>query len=565
MSSRSFQKGSSGFIRDMDTGGVIQPSLVKLSDEDCWNFYMFNEWANSVVDRIVVDCVKVVPKVVPKDPSKKLTGRLAKRAKEIENFLDNPNDNKESFQDIRKKICTDILVFGRASMEKVLTDTRKLAEIYALYSPDIKICADKHGNIPTKNAYVMNPDQRFNYNDTKKVYFDIDELIYMILRPTSRNMYGSKPMDTLANAIAADIVRAEYNVNYFLNNGMVSGILGMDGMSKTDLKRFKAYWSSNFKGYKNAHKIAAVNTPVNWTPMNVNNRDMQFQEYGEELRTKIFSAYKMQPVVMGVVDKSTGKLNTHEQVELYKDGALRPILSLEAYYYTQEIVQMGFGIKDLKIDFSGIDLTDVIQQSMIDSTDVASAIITINEARANRGKSPVAWGDTPVSVLPGGVQIDPDTGKITGGTGSGTDDNSDSEPKDDDKSILKNFLQSCKLKAVAVISYSDEDLSSKVKDFQKRSKSKQLIVNGKNYYYDDLTLPIELKRTMLNNLLDRAFSPSVFLSKSDSRYIYLESLGNHMKYIIFDIFLKGIKEKSDEQIDKFINATIKSQIAIDLF
>ncbi len=57
--------------------------------------------------------------------------------------------------------------------------------------------------------------------------------------------------------------------------------------------------------------------------MAMTNRDLQFSEYGTELRTKIFAAYNIAPI-MGIVDATTGKLNSGQQVELYKDGALRP-------------------------------------------------------------------------------------------------------------------------------------------------------------------------------------------------------------------------------------------------
>ena len=254
-----------------------------------------------------------------------------------------------------------------------------------------------------------------NGNTTGKstpVYFSRDEVIYMIYQPVSWSLYGHKTMDTIAQAVATDMLRDAYNSVFFTNNGEASGILSMEGLSRTELKRFKQYMQSQHKGALNAHRTMAVNVPVKWIQTAVTNRDMQFQEYGAELRGKIFAAYGMQPIIMGVLDGSTGRLNSEQQVQAYKDGAIQPILRKEAYAYTQEICWDGFGFNDLEIVFPAVDLLDAKTQADIDRLDASGAIITVNEIRARRKLPPVKWGDAPIMLLPGGGQINPDTGKI---------------------------------------------------------------------------------------------------------------------------------------------------------
>ena len=410
-------KDASGFIEDVTgDGNVVKPSLVRLRDEDAWRLYESSDWIMSVVNRIVRDCVKVKPLVAPKDPTKKITGRMKDRIKNINDFLDNPNNGKESFAEIREKYIRDMHVYGRGAIEKVNLPSGKLQEIYAQDPKYLEICSDIHGNIPEERAYrLKSPNVGNNklgrrIDPESEVWFNKDELIHLVHNPISKSLYGVKILDGIANIVASDILRAAYNTNFFINGAEASGILSLEEMSEDKLKKFRAYYQQNFKGVKNAHRTMATNVPIKYVRMALSNRDLQFSEYGKELMYKIFAAYSTPAFILGLPDES-GK-DPKVQIELYKDGALRPVLSKESYYLTREIVQDGFGYDDICIGFASLDLIDRASQSNLDVAEAQSGITTINEIRRSRGLPDVRWGDTPISTMPGGGQVDPNSGKL---------------------------------------------------------------------------------------------------------------------------------------------------------
>lgn len=429
---RTVEKSSRGFVYDTAMNNYLVPEFVRLSDDDAYTLFRGNEWVNATVNHIVDDCTKVAIRLVQKDKTMKLRPRHERVLKFLYDFFRSPNKQKESFSEIREKFIKDMLVVGKGTAEKVFTQDRIriLEEVYSLNASTMKISADEHGDIPDTGAFVQKS------KEGKEIYFDKDEVIWCIFRPLSCSMYGEKPLDTLANAVASDILRATYNSNFFLNGAEASGVLSLENMNKTELQRFKQYWKDNHKGVKNAHRMVAVNVPVNYVKMALTNRDLQFSEYGKEIMMKIFAVYAMQPFVMGVIDGTSGKLNSEQQAQLYKDNALKPILRKEATYYTKEILENGFGVTDFEVVFEGIDLSDTKTQSEIDRQDINSGILTINEVRIRRGLVPVPWGDTPISVLPGGNQIDPDTGRIVPpsqqGDGDKPDNDSDEEGSDEE-------------------------------------------------------------------------------------------------------------------------------------
>lgn len=403
---------SGGFVSDFIEGNYLRPQLIRLTDDEALQFYRHNEWVNSTVNRITNDCVRISPDIVPKDRARPITGRLRDRIFTVRKFIDDPNGNKESFADIRSKTIRDLLIFGRGAQEKVKIGNR-IKELFSIPGRKVKINADVHGNLAQTKTYKLE-DERVKSKVTNNsnsrtfptVFFDIDEIIFMVLEPRSDTLYGDKPLDTLANTVASDILRATYNTNFFINGAEARGILSLEKMGRTELKKFRQMWQASHKGVANAHRVTAVNVPVNYVRMALTNQDMQFDSYGRELRQKIFAVYHMQPIIMGIVDDSGTRAQPEAQIQAYKDGAIRPILTLESYTYTKEIIQDGFGFNDIEMTFGSLDLLDAKAQSDIDRQDSQMGIITINEIRLRRGMPSVPWGDTPVSIVPGGGQVD---------------------------------------------------------------------------------------------------------------------------------------------------------------
>jgi HK97 family phage portal protein len=418
---KTYNKSATGYISDNMQNEYVTPTLIKLCDEDALKIYKYSEWVNAVVNRIVTDVCKIKPVVVLKDKTKKLKPKHKAQIDWIENtFFENVNDNGESFNSLRIKILKNLLVLGRIFVERTY-NKNFLKELYVINPSTMSIKIDEHGMMMDKNLFK----QDFN---GKIQYFSKEQMIFKTLSPSSDDVYGEKYLDALANTVASDILRSTYNSKYFINGAEANGIIGLEGMNKNELRQFKQYWRDNHKGANNAHKMLAVNVPIKYIRMALTNRDMEFTEYGKELRTKIFAVFKMQPFIMGIVDDNTGKLNSEKQYEVYKDGALRPLLQTELEIYNKEILHYGFGFTDLKIKFEGIDLLDEETQTRIDAVNLGNGSITINEVRAQRGLPEVPWGNTPLSMAPGGGQVDPETGRVVN-----VNDNTDNNETNNDE------------------------------------------------------------------------------------------------------------------------------------
>ncbi|MFX0084297.1 MAG: phage portal protein [Candidatus Hodarchaeota archaeon] len=391
-------EGTKGEISEVqDYSKKYRQRKAILTYAEMQEYYEKDEWIRACVDEIVKNTVKVRPYIAAKDEEGEPSEETKKHMEEIEALLSNPNEKDESFESIRRKVLTDILKFDAGAVEIVYDTAGKPAELYDLPGHLIRLNVDKHGCFDKPDeAYAQLPINTLG-SGKEIVYFKQKEVIYFIANPQSGSVYGLSPLESLVNSVEADLNASEYNASFFENNAEPSGIVQVGGLSKAALKRFKTYWKQQFKGPKKAHKILALNAKtIDFKKISESQKDMQFMEYQKWLLQKILSVYKVKPFVLGIIDETTGKLNSAEQWNAFKEAAIDPLLSLESYLYTTKLIQAGFGYDDVELRFEEQDIRDEKQTAEIVEKLVKSGVLTINEARRiYYGLDKVDYGDSP--------------------------------------------------------------------------------------------------------------------------------------------------------------------------
>jgi len=240
----------------------------------------------------------------------------------------------------------------------------------------------------------------------------IDEMIYFIANPRAGSVYGTSPIESLVQTVTAELFASAYNIEFFSNNATPRLAVAFDKMgageaAEAKMLRFQAYWEQELQG--KPHKPIFIGAEgmgeVNITKLNFSNEDMQFQEYSRWLLVKIMSVYSMQPIVLGIVDVSTGKLNSAQQQEQFKEDALKPKLKLESYHLNSELVwpMASFGFRDVYITYEAVDLLDLEKLTKIWLISRKGGWLEVNEIRNFMGLAPL-----PIAAGEPFVPEDPD-------------------------------------------------------------------------------------------------------------------------------------------------------------
>lgn len=397
-------------------------SPTKLTFKQMRDIYLVDPWIRAIVDKIVdrASSIQDVIKPVNSEDVKeegKAKDEIMKLKEKISEILNNCNDNFEDITDIKKKTFLDLTLLDAGPVEIVkdinlLNSKTSGIQLYSVPGDTIKISANKKGLLKG-NAFkqvLPNEDMKVVAN------WSIEEMMYLMLRPTSGKLYGTSPLESLVNTVNANLYASQYNSNFFMNNATPRLAVMMEkvgiGQASPSIKRFREFWDKELRGLKNAHRPIIMSSEQGSTKiekMSMTNDEMQFYQYSVWLLVQMMAVFKMQPGIMGLtMDKTSyNKDAIKEQERIFKTEAINPMLSIFRNKFNQKVIFSEYGLNTRKVyvDYD-LDLVDRKEQTDWQTKLLERGVFVINDVRGALGLEPVPWGDVPYlqnNVAPFGV------------------------------------------------------------------------------------------------------------------------------------------------------------------
>jgi len=367
--------------------------------------YEIHVWVRACIDITVDRATDVTPLVKPiqfeVDDKGEFKDDLKKDLDNLSSIVSRPNQNSETFTDFQKKLFNDILKFDAGAFELVRsTFNGGGVELYAVSGKTVKLNKDKRGLFKDKSkAFIqLDPDTMEHVADWPQ-----DKLCYMMRYPQSDKIYGISPLESLVSTITADLYAESFNMDFFTNQATPRFAVMFEGLGQQQsgptLKRMRDWWDQELKG--KFHRPILLTTEgtgkINFQKVGLTNEEMQFQQYSKWLLQKVMAIYKVQPIVLGLIDENMGKLNSEEQVRIFKANALKPLLQLFAdkFNYGVTWASTGLNKRTVYLDYD-LDLVDKKTQAEWHDTYLQDGVLTINEIRVKGlGLPPVPWGNVP--------------------------------------------------------------------------------------------------------------------------------------------------------------------------
>jgi len=371
-----------------------------LRPDQMWKMYERNVWIRSCVDRIAKK-IAAIPPIIrgfnKKDHNTELTNRQKRQKERIEEIFANPNNNDQSWIDFREQSTKDLLIYGHTGVELVLDlVTEEVIEVYNVTGSEVRPNFNKRGQ------FASDSDAYRQYQRGAVVAkWSKDEFLWLRGESATHSVMPISPLETLRQTVTAELYASQHNLDFFANNATPRLAIMFDqvgtGQGAAALERAKQWWNRELLGQP--HKPIFMGTEqgkVNLETLNVNNRDMEFQAYSSWLLMKIMAVYRLQPVVLGVVlDGNQSKLNSAQQIQLFKEDALKPQLELFRDAWTTKVIWNAFGYNTLFMEYQGFDLWDAQEKAIWHERYLRSGVFTINQVLDELGMEPVPWGDVP--------------------------------------------------------------------------------------------------------------------------------------------------------------------------
>ncbi len=375
----------------------------------------------------IVDEASSVPWVIAVKEGIEPTKVHEEQIKHVKSFYDNPNTNKESFDEIRRKYIRDILEVDSGVLIKMFNMKREMVEIMARDGSTFTKNPDIFGRIVDRDDLIIDPniattnkemtlmepgwitaaDARekaayFQYGwitGARPVPFGKKEIVWFERNPRTDSIYGRSPVEVLMNTIQTLIYAIEHNLEYFSDNSIPKGIIGLDGADAEAIKAFKTQWEqqqrtkdSAGKWKKKFHNLPIVGkTPV-FTRLQFTNAELELIESQKWWAKMVWACFGVTATELGYTEDAKGLANQIVQSNIFRKRAINPILRLEEYKHNHEILS-EFGYPDIEFKFLMFDVEEETKKAALYKLQLEAGYKSINEIRREEGMDDVDWGE----------------------------------------------------------------------------------------------------------------------------------------------------------------------------
>lgn len=361
----------------------------------------------------------------------------------IRNFLKNPNTNDESFEDVLIKMpVRDLLEINTGLLNKIFNMREELVEIVARDGGTFTKNPDIHGMftdreeimlpqeiIPNEGA-VVNPFKQITTPSVREraayfqygwiagpmpVPFGRREIIWLEKNKRTDDHYGYSPVQILAKNLQMLIYMLESDLEYYNDNNVPKGIIGLDESDAESLKAFQDQWTEmqqkkdEFGNWKKMiHKVPIVNTTPSFTRIAFSSQEMEVIEKQKWYTKMVWASFGVTATELGYTEDAKGSANQIVQSKVFRKKAINPMLRILENKYNQNIIsefeyvgtiKTGNGktitIPKYKFVFKIFDTDEERAKYELYELQTKSGVKTINEVRKDEGLEEVEWGDSP--------------------------------------------------------------------------------------------------------------------------------------------------------------------------
>jgi HK97 family phage portal protein len=302
----------------------------------------------------------------------------------------NPRQDGATFLE---NVATHLLLAGNAYIEAVALapsdGAPAVRELYALRPDRMKVVPGPDGWPQAFEYTVAGATVRFDQSAPQP------PILQLTLFNPLDDYYGMSPLEAAACAVDTHNSAARWNKALLDNAARPSGALVYDGpdgliLSDQQFDRLKRELDQQYQGTSNAGRPLVLEGGLDWKPMSLSPKDMDFMEAKHAAAREIALAFGVPPMLLGIPGDNTYS-NYQEANRVFWRGTVLPLASRIGASLTHWL-SPAFGDVRLAIDTDDAPALAKDRAAFWEQVGKA-AFLTINEKREAIGYSPVEGGD----------------------------------------------------------------------------------------------------------------------------------------------------------------------------
>ena len=304
-----------------------------------------------------------------------------------------PNPRQEGAAFL-EAVCSHLLIAGNAYIEAVALGGAGASDVRELHT----LRPDRMRVVPGADGWP----QAYDYTiGARSVRFDQDAALPPILHLTQfhplDDHYGLASLEAAAVALDTHNATARWNKALLDNAARPSGALvyaGPEGavLSDGQFERLKRELETQYQGEANAGRPLLLEGGLDWKPMALSPKDMDFLEAKHAAAREIALAFAIPPMLLGIPGDNT-YANYQEANRVFWRQAVLPLALRFAAAFGHWLTP-AFGALRLDVDTDRIEALAADRAALWQRV-AAAPFLTVNEKREAVGYAPLADSDAP--------------------------------------------------------------------------------------------------------------------------------------------------------------------------
>ena len=307
----------------------------------------------------------------------------AARAGDLLALLARPNP-RESGTRLLETLYADLLLSGTAYLEAVSLDGR-VAALQALRPGRMRMLPGPDG-WPAAYVYTVGGTSR-RFDLPAPGDPEVAPILALSLFHPDDDYTGLAPIEAAATALDIHNAASAWNKALLDNAARPSGALVFAGAALTEpqFDRLKAELEANYQGAANAGRPLLLEGGLDWKPLALSPKDMDFVEAKNAAAREIALAFGVPPLLLGLPGDSTHANYAEANRALYRQ-TLIPLAARTAQALAGWL-EPAFGALDLEPDLDRIEALSGERESLWRRVE-AAGFLSVAEKRAAVGYPP---------------------------------------------------------------------------------------------------------------------------------------------------------------------------------
>lgn len=257
--------------------------------------------------------------------------------------------------------------------------TSEPANLMLLRPDKLRIVKSSDGSSVPISGY------KYEIEPGRTIEISADELIFLKY-PDPNNMFrGKGTLSAAAMTVDIDNYSEEFNKRFFFNSARPDSILSSDQkLTPKQREELRSSIKKLYAGRENAHKTAILESGMKWSPMALNQKDMDFLEQQKFSMSKILSIFRVpKPIVAISDDVNYANAKTAEYV--FAKWTIQPKLTRIVAQLNEFLLPMFANTEGMFLSFQDPTPQDIDANIKRFDSGIAKGYMSLNEVRNEIG------------------------------------------------------------------------------------------------------------------------------------------------------------------------------------